>query len=232
MSFGTERRANGVARGAAIRSSDKRSGHWAAAVVCLFAAAPACGGSDDPGPQGTGGIAGTGGALATGAVSGTGGAPGSGGMTTGGVPGSSGGVASGGAPGGGGGNGTGAACGQGTKTKLDACYIDCSYAPADSPFYDSRNVCKPIGWRCSEFSYCVPNIKCQTDATCEAFAGTGWKCIDADSGPLAKVCALGCTSDTDCPPPVPATKTPYRCGPVQTKAGTTDVCRFFGTGMP
>jgi hypothetical protein len=161
-------------------------------------------------PGGAGGAPQTGGAGAGGAVT-TGGAVGSGGTTSA-----------------GGATGAGAACGVGKRTNTGACYISCQFAPAAAPYYDQTNVCGPIGWKCSELQYCNLTLKCASDATCAAYTGPGYRCIDA-SGPLVGQCALGCTTDADCPPPHPVTTTPYRCGPAQTNAGVINVCRFAGS---
>ena len=183
-------------------------------------------GSDDPQqPAGTGGVFGTGGVPAPG---GAGGAPQTGGAGAGGAPASGGAVGSGGTTSSGGSVGAGAACGRGERTATNACYISCQFSPAAAPYYDQTNACAPIGWKCSELQYCNLTLKCATDATCAAYTGPGYKCIDA-TGPLQGQCALACTTNADCPPPHPVTKTPYSCGPAQTNAGVINVCRFAGT---
>jgi hypothetical protein len=86
-----------------------------------------------------------------------------------------------------------------------------------------------MGWRCSVFGYCDPDVHCQTDATCETLtAGKGVTCVS--SGPGVGECAIKCTGAADCPNSNGATPSPYACRDttLMTASGTSviHICRF------
>ena len=186
----------------------------------LLAVVTACG-SDDSRRQGGPGAGG--GIAAGGAAAGAAGAGGSfGGASSGGMAGT--------LPGGAAGNGaagtTGFVCPTtGMRLAAGACYIPCTYAPGSPPRYESpAGHCTDIGWRCSAYQYCDPNIHCTADNGCQTLGGPGLVCVP--SGPLVGECLIRCTTTADCPNSSGATASPYVCQPIDTGSGIIRVCGF------
>jgi hypothetical protein len=162
-----------------------------------------------------------------GAPAGGAGAVGAGGMAVGGAPsGGVGGAPTGGAPSGGASAGGGLICPtSGVKLPTGACYIPCTYAFGSPPRYeDPAGHCTEIGWRCSVYQYCDPNIHCATDQGCQTIGGSGIVCVP--TGPLVGECLIRCNSNADCPNSNGATPSPYVCQAIDTGAGVVHVCGF------
>lgn len=189
-----------------------------ARIIVWVGFLPACGstehGGDFSGSGGTGGAqATTGGASAAGA-SGAAGASSVGGAG----PAGAGGV----------GGTTAIACNDpGVKLASGPCYVPCVYAPGSPPRYeDPAGACSNIGWKCTVFQYCNPNIHCKVDASCQQFGGPGWICVPTPDGPLVGQCALKCETDADCPDSKGATPSPYACKAVDNGTTVVKICRF------
>lgn len=191
----------------------------------LLVALAACSGEDE---RPTGGASGMSGATVNGAGGATAGA---GGTAAGGASmasaGGLGGTPTGGAPSGSASGGSSALICPTTGEKLPtgACYIPCTYNSGAPPRYESpAGNCTRIGWRCSAYQYCDPNIHCTTDLPCQTLGGPGVTCIPL--GPLEGECLIRCNSNADCPSSNGATPSPYVCQAIDTGAGVIHVCGF------
>lgn len=96
---------------------------------------------------------------------------------------------------------------SGTLLASGPCYKGCLFNGSKEPLYDDQADCVALGYQCGIQNYCIPHIKCTSDAACQNLGGPGWLC--AKDGPLVGQCLIGCTSDVDCP--VAPGPTPYRC---------------------
>jgi hypothetical protein len=111
------------------------------------------------------------------------------------------------------------------KLPTGACYVPCTYAFGAPPRYESpAGNCTQIGWRCSVYQYCDPNIHCATDQGCQTIGGSGLVCVP--SGPLVGECLIRCDANADCPNSNGATTSPYVCQAIDTGAGVVHVCGF------
>lgn len=189
-------------------------------LVASMTLLPACGGGNDGTTVGgSGGVPSGGGGA---------GAPGGGAGATGGNAASNAGGGGGASSNGGAGGAAAHACiAPGTRLASGACYVPCTYAPAFPPLYeDPAASCTNVGWKCTPFQYCNPNIHCQMDASCQKLAGPGWICVPTPTGPLVGQCALPCETDADCPDSKGTTPSPYTCLPVDNGTTVVKICRF------